>query len=121
MEDHPLRYELANEMHARPFMALAVPSTAVFLALKQPGNAAGRDRAADMAHLCALLDRHGAQHPKPGATHWVGQIGRHWLKWESHTEVVTYTVFADGLSARAFDPADFEIFPEEWLAQAPSR
>ena len=119
MEDHPLRYELANEMHARPFMALAVPSTAVFLALKQPGNAAGRDRAADMAHLCALLDRHGAQHPKPGATHWVGQIGRHWLKWESHTEVVTYTVFADGLSARAFDPADFEIFPEEWLAQAP--
>ncbi|MDQ2091495.1 DUF3422 family protein [Marimonas arenosa] len=119
MEDHPLRYELANEMHARPFMALDVPATVVFLALKQPGNAAGRDRAADMAHLCALLDRHGAPHPQPGATHYVGQIGRHWLKWESHTEVVTYTAFFDGLSPRAFDPADFEVFPDDWLETAP--
>ncbi|MDU8928997.1 DUF3422 domain-containing protein [Alisedimentitalea sp. MJ-SS2] len=119
MEDHPLRYELANEMHARPFMAVDVPSTVVFLALKRPGNAAGRDRDADMAHLCALLDRHGAPHPKPGATHFVGQIGRHWLKWESHTEVVTYTAFHEGLSTRAFDPVDFEVFPEDWLAEAP--
>lgn len=119
MEDHPLRYELSNEMHARPFMALGVPSTAVFLALKRPGNAAGRDRAADMTHLCALLDRYGAPHPQPGATHYVGQIGRFWLKWESHTEIVTYTAFSDGLSQRPFDPAEFEVFPEDWLEDTP--
>jgi uncharacterized membrane-anchored protein len=32
---------------------------------------------------------------------------------------VTYTAFTDGLSDRPFDPADFDVFPEDWLAQAP--
>ncbi|MEQ8290943.1 MAG: DUF3422 domain-containing protein [Roseovarius sp.] len=119
IKDHPLRYGLANELHARPFPALGVPSTAVFLAIKQEHGAAGRDRAADMAHLVALLDRHGAAHPQPGATHYSGPIGRHTLKWESHTEFVTYTAFSEGQGKRPFDPADFEVFPPDWLAEAP--
>ncbi|WP_026756267.1 DUF3422 family protein [Sediminimonas qiaohouensis] len=119
IQDHPLRYELANELHARPFPSLDVPCSAVFLAVKRADGAAGRDRNADMDHLIALLDRHGAPHPQPGATHYFGQIGRFRLKWESHTEFVTYTVFSDKLSDRAFDPADFEVFPRDWLAQMP--
>jgi uncharacterized membrane-anchored protein len=91
----------------------------VFLAIKQASDAAKRDRAADLAHLTALLDRYGAKHPQPGATHYFGEIGRHSLKWESHTEMVTYTVFTEGVSSRPFDPADFEVFPDEWLAKAP--
>lgn len=119
IQDHPLRFELANELHARPFPSLSAPCTAVFLAIKQAQDAAKRDRAVDLAHLTALLDRYGATHPQPGATHYSGQIGRHSLKWESHTEMVTYTVFTEGLSARAFDPADFEVFPSDWLDNAP--
>ena len=72
-----------------------------------------------MAHLVALLDRHGAPHPQPGATHYSGAIGRHTLKWESHTEFVTYTAFCEGQGKRPFDPADFEVFPADWLAEAP--
>ncbi|QGX99006.1 DUF3422 domain-containing protein [Roseovarius faecimaris] len=117
--DHPLRYDLVNELHARPFPVLSAPSTAVFLAVKRESDAAGRDPAADIAHLTALLDRHGAPHPQPGATHYFGQIGRHHLKWEQHTEMVTYTVFTEGLSDRAFDPADFDVLPEDWLEAAP--
>ncbi|MDT8327829.1 MAG: DUF3422 domain-containing protein [Roseovarius sp.] len=119
IEDHPLRYELANELHARPFPSLNAPCTAAYLAIKQPHDAAKRDRAADLAHLVALLDRYGAGHPQPGATHYSGKIGRHVLKWESHTEFVTYTVFTEGVSTRPFDPADFEVFPAEWLAASP--
>lgn len=119
IDDHPLRYALANELHARPFPEVAVPSRAAFLAIKPAQNAAGRDRAADRAHLVALLDRFGATHPQPGATHWSGRIGRFGLKWESHTEFVTYTLFLDGLEDRAFDPRDFAAFPAEWLAAAP--
>ncbi|GGO56445.1 Uncharacterized membrane-anchored protein [Roseovarius pacificus] len=119
IEDHPLRYRLANELHARPFPSMRAPSTAAYLAIKRPEGAAARDRAADMEHLIALLDRHGAPHPQPGATHYFGRIGRHTLKWESHTEFVTYTAYTDGLSSRPFDPADFEVFPEDWLAEAP--
>ena len=121
LKDHPLRDELAGEMHARPFMALEVPCIGVFLAITRGEAAAARDRSADMAHLVDLLDRHGAPHPKPDATHYFGKIGRRWLKWESHTEVVTYTVFQGGLSEPAFDPADFEVFPEDWLAALPGQ
>ena len=121
IQDHPLRYQLANELHARPFPAIEVPATVVFVAIKRPGAAAGRDRDADLAHLTALLDRHGAAHPQPGATHYSGQIGRHVLKWEQHTEFVTYTAISKGLSARAFDPGDFEVFPADWLEAAPGR
>ena len=116
LEDHPLRYELANELHARPFPSLTAPASAVFVALRPKHNAAGRSRAADLAHLCALLDRYGAAHPAPEATHYSGQIGRHMLKWESHTEFVTYTAFCAGAGERAFDGADFDIFPVDWLA-----
>ncbi|MBU2982033.1 DUF3422 domain-containing protein [Lentibacter algarum] len=117
--DHPLRYNLANEMHARPFPLIEAPATAAFLAIKRSQNAAARERAHDRAHLCALLDRFGAAHPPPDATHYFGQIGKHWLKWESHTEFVTYTAFSNRLGTRAFDPADFEVFPDDWLSQAP--
>ncbi|RCW99200.1 putative membrane-anchored protein [Yoonia sediminilitoris] len=117
--DHPLRYALANELHARPFPAVAAPSRAAYLALKPAKNAAGRDRDADWAHLIALLDRFGAKHPAPGATHYFGTIGRHKLKWESHTEFVTYTIFGEGVADRPFDAATFGVFPEDWLETAP--
>ena len=53
--DHPLRYPLTNELHARPFPTLGVPGTAVFIAIKPAENAAARDRAADFHHLTKLL------------------------------------------------------------------
>lgn len=119
ISDHDLRYRLANELHARPFPFLTTPCRAVFLAVKRPDDAASRDRAADLAHLTDLLDRHGAAHPQPGATHFSGEIGKHSIKWESHTEFVTYTVFLSGLGQRPFDPTDFDVFPDDWLQAAP--
>lgn len=119
IEDHPLRYTLSNELHARPFPSLEAPCRAVYLAIKKPKSAAARDKSLDLDHLKALLDRYGTAHPQPGATHFSGQVGQHTLKWEQHTEFVTYTVFLNGVSDRPFDPADMEVFPEEWLASAP--
>lgn len=119
LRDNPHRYELANELHARPFPVLRAPGHAVFLAIKRPDDAAGRDRAADRAHLLALLDRFGAAHPRDGATHFFGDLGRHKLKWECHTEFVTYTVFSDGVMPVPFDGSAFNVFPDDWLADAP--
>ncbi|ETX15629.1 hypothetical protein OCH239_14395 [Roseivivax halodurans JCM 10272] len=119
IQDHPLRYRLANELHARPFPSLQAPCRAVYLAVKKPHQAASRDKSLDLAHLTDLLDRYGSPHPQPGATHFFGRIGQHVLKWEQHTEFVTYTVFLSGLTDRPFDPADFEVFPTEWLDAAP--
>lgn len=119
--DHPLRYKLANELHARPFPSMRAPCSAAYVAIKQPEDAVSRDRTQDLAHLTALLDRHGASHPQPGATHYYGQIGKYWLKWEQHTEFVTYTAFSEGAVARPFDPAEFDVFPSDWLENAPGQ
>ncbi|HBG99091.1 MAG TPA: DUF3422 domain-containing protein [Rhodobacteraceae bacterium] len=121
IEDHPLRYDLAQELHARPFPVLNPPCHAVFLAIKREKDAAKRDRAADRAHLLALLDRFGAAHPPEGATHFFGPMGRFTIKWECHSEFVTYTVFAPGVMERPFDPGAFDVYPDDWLAAAPGK
>jgi uncharacterized membrane-anchored protein len=118
--DHPQRYALVNELHARPYPKMGVPSHVVYAAFKEPAEAANRDRSRDLAHLTELLTRHGAPNlPTEGASHFTGQIGRHALKWESHTEFVTCLAHAPGISTRAFDPAEADIFPADWLAAAP--
>lgn len=119
LPDHPQRYALANELHARPFPSISAPGRAAYLAIKQEKDAAARDRNADRAHLIALLDRFGAPHPQPGATHYFGPLGRYFLKWESHTEFMTYMIFGHGVAERPFDGQTFSMFPEDWLAEAP--
>jgi uncharacterized membrane-anchored protein len=119
--EHPQRFALVNELHARPFPSVDVPSHAVFLAFKEPVDAANRDRARDRDHLVDLVTRHGAPEPQPGATHYSAPLGRHLLKWESHTEFVTYSAFAPGLADRPFDPAKAAVFAEDWQAAAPGK
>jgi uncharacterized membrane-anchored protein len=121
ISDHPLRYALVNELHARPFPQLPVPCNAVYIAIKEPADAVNRDRSRDRAHLLALLDRYGSAHPQPDATHYSGPMGRAELKWESHTEFVTYSAFTPGISPRPFDPSEAEVFPEEWMVEAPGK
>lgn len=117
--DHPLRYQLANELHARPFPTQKAPGHVAYIAFKPETDAARRDRSLERLHLVALLDRYGAPHPQPDATHYSGQLGRYRLKWESHTEFFTYTLLADGREAKPFDRSAFDGFPEDWLAAAP--
>ena len=123
ISDHPLRYALTGELHARPFPNVDAPQVVAFLAIKQAGDAAARDRdrSADMAHLVALLKHYGAPLPDPDATHYYGAMGKFHLKWEQHTEFVTYTAFGDELSARPFDPSEFDVFPTHWLDAAPGQ
>ncbi len=119
LKDHPLRYALANELHARPFPVLSAPGQAAYLAVKRPENAANRDRNADRAHLIDLLDRFGVQHPAADATHYFGDLGRFRLKWEAHTEFVSYTLFVSGDGGDKFDADAFAHFPQDWLQAAP--
>jgi uncharacterized membrane-anchored protein len=123
INDHPLRYALTGELHARPFPDIKAPQSVAFLAIKQAGDAAARDRdrGADMAHLVALLTHYGAPLPDKDATHYFGAMGKYHLKWEQHTEFVTYTAFVDELSGRPFDPAEFDVFPAQWLEEAPGQ
>ncbi len=116
IKDHPLRYALNSELHARPFPSLRAPHVAAYLAVRPPGDAATRDRSVDLQHLSALLKHYGAPLPAENATHYYGPMGKYSLKWEQHTEFVTYTVFCEQISERPFDPSEFDVFPENWRA-----
>ncbi|MSU91326.1 DUF3422 family protein [Rhodobacteraceae bacterium 2CG4] len=121
LDDYPDRFALANELHARPFPELRAPCRAAHIAIMPERDAAERDRARDLDHLCALLDRHGAPRPAPGANHHSARLGRAFLKWEQHTEFVTYTLFVPGLGDTPFDGSAHALFPDDWLGSAPGR
>lgn len=115
LQNDPQRYQLSNELHARPFPRLEAPCRAVFLAIR-PDGAAERDHSADHRLLIDLIDRFGGPHPAPGAQHYTGELGRGSLKWESHTEFVTYTLFLSGVSETPFAADSLAMFPDDWLA-----
>ena len=100
--DHPLRYR-AGERVARP--ALPVGGRAEPRGLSGDQGTARRRQPRPRRRPCAsaaLLDRHGGAAAAARASRITRrQIGRHDLKWESHTEFVTYSRLRAGASRRA--------------------
>jgi uncharacterized membrane-anchored protein len=119
LNNHPLRHQLTNELHARPFIPLEGPARAAHIAFKQPKNAARRAPEEDFAHLKSFLERHGGPLPAADEQHYFHDFGRFRLKWERHTEFVSYTIFVDGLGDSPFDAAAAKHFPQDWLDEAP--
>ncbi len=111
LKDHPLRYDLANELHARPFPKVSGRSQAIFFASTLDG-----DSAAARAQLLDFLDLYGADHPPLGGNHYYGPVGRNHLKWELHSEFVTYTLFTDQGAQAPFETDLMSAFPADWLA-----
>jgi len=98
VRDYPGRYDLANEFHARPFAYLQAPEQASYFAM----ITAGTDDADHLRYLIELCDRYGAAHPPAGANHHSADLGPCRLKWERHTEFVSYTLFRRGPFDRPF-------------------
>ncbi|MBK6008989.1 DUF3422 domain-containing protein [Ramlibacter ginsenosidimutans] len=117
---HPQRVVLHNEIHARPPEAMSAPLALSHLVMA--GDAAMRE--ASRAHLAALLRDHHLPEPAPGAVHVRMELGGFRVRWELHTEFVTWTF------SRAFDPAAFgehapptaaQAVPQDWLAALPGQ
>jgi len=90
--DHPNRAATVDELHARPFPSVQVPGTAWFVALR-PLRRSERDRRAERAQLDQLIAGACLTPPSADATHWSGRLGPLMLKWESHTEFVTFLIW----------------------------
>ena len=115
IRENPQRFALTNELHARPYALLEAPERASHFAFLSGEDAAEASR----THLLALCDRYGIDHPPPDAAHFQADMGRARLKWERHTEFITYTVFDRGPFDAPFDSAAAEQLPAEWLEEAP--
>jgi uncharacterized membrane-anchored protein len=117
---HPQRVALHNEIHARPPEPMAAPLAISHLVML--GDAAERE--ASRAHLAALLRDHHLPLPDAQSTHLRMDLGSFRLRWELHTEFVTWS-FSRAIDAAGFgdrEPATaIESVPQQWLAALPGQ
>lgn len=110
--DHPLRAELAAEVHARPPDAFHSPFRASYLALLSDSA----DRRAEREQFCELLRRFGITPPPQVANHFSIRIDRLHLRWELHTEFSRYTIVAPENGDEPFGTSALAALPADWLA-----
>jgi len=113
VREHPQRYALVNELHARPHQELAAPARASFYALVRD-----EEPAADFDHLIAWCRRHGLAQPAPDAKHHTARSDELTLKWESHTEFTSWLFLREG-SALPFTERVIERVPADWWEATP--
>ncbi|WP_313077434.1 DUF3422 domain-containing protein [Melaminivora sp.] len=116
---HPERVVLHNEVHARPPEALSAPLALTHIVMWT--DAAQRE--ASRAHLAALLRDHHLAPPDAHTTHLRIDLGAFRLRWELHTEFVTWTFTrpAERHEAGREPPAAIEAVPHAWLARLPGQ
>ena len=115
--EHPLREDLADEVHARPSDALESPCRATCVAkLIDPG-----ERAQELRHLADLCGRFSIDPPTAAANHFEAELGPLRLKWERHGEFSGYTFIAAGQSPKPFSEPPVLLLPPGWLAAIPGR
>jgi uncharacterized membrane-anchored protein len=119
-KSHPQRVALHNEIHARPPEAMSAPLAISHLVML--GDA--QEREASREHIAGLLRDHHLPLADAQSTHIRMDVGTFRVRWELHTEFVTWTF------SRPFDAAGFgerepvtaiEAVPQEWLAQLPGQ
>lgn len=117
---HPQRVALHNEIHARPPEAMAAPLAISHIVMV--GDAAERE--ASRAHVAALLRDHHLPQPDAGSTHIRMDVGAFRIRWELHTEFVTWS-FSKTIEAAGFGEREpvtaVEFVPQEWLARLPGQ
>jgi uncharacterized membrane-anchored protein len=114
--EHRLRAVLTNEVHARPFAELVAPERASHIALLT-GEAGIEEDHAQLVRLCA---RYGAAAPPAGINHFSQDLGAFRLRWERHTEFVSYTFFRSGPpGADPFAETAIDGVARDWLERLP--
>ena len=118
--EHPLRRRLADEVHARPPVAIERPGVISALALlRRP------DDGDDFAPLHTLLAQRGVAVAAPAGPHAVVQTDAVRIKWERHSEFTSYTFVraldVDRPSALGELATALDALPSDWLATLPGQ
>jgi uncharacterized membrane-anchored protein len=116
-DDHPQRFLLANEVHARPHEPLQAPERASYVALLVDAEQRSREH----AHVSALCERYGVHRPPEDAIHYAADLGSFRLRWERHTEFSAYTFFRHGGDPGRFADPAIRAVPADWLATVPGK
>lgn len=120
LSQHPQRTALHNEIHARPPQALTAPLAISHIVMVCDAA----QLAASRAHVAALARDHHLPVPDAQSSHCRIDLAQYQLRWELHTEFVSWTIMcampADriggGEPSRAFDQV-----AQEWISNLPGQ
>ena len=112
-KDHPKRFELSNEVHARPPYPISTPAKVSCIAMKTERPFHNDDR----AYIDTLASSVGASPPARGKKYHIIKMDQAVLVWEHHTEFMRYTIIVEGETDTSGTALD--ALPENWVANLP--
>jgi uncharacterized membrane-anchored protein len=113
--EHPLRRIVTAELHARTFEPLRAPERVSHLTVVCGERETGRQ----VQHLKRLLGLYGRPIPETIDQHYWADLGPMRVRWERHTEFVTYTFSKQGAYAHPFVAPVLQELPVDWLSELP--
>jgi uncharacterized membrane-anchored protein len=117
---HPQRVALHNEIHARPPEAMSPPLAISHVVMLADAG----EREASREHVATLLRDHHLPQPDVHSNHIRIDVGAFRIRWELHTEFVTWS-FSRSIDAAGFgerEPATaIDAVPREWLDRLPGQ
>lgn len=118
LPQHQQRAGLHNEIHARPPQALVAPLAISYVVMLCDEA----QRAASREHVATLLRDHHLPLPGDTTSHFRMDMGSFTLRWEMHTEFVTWTFMCPAASERLdaqVPETALQVVPQDWLAGLP--
>lgn len=114
LDIHPLRNDLYNELHSRPFQVLPTPARVTQIAvLTSPAQ-----RQAQFRHLQALHEHFGHAPPEREVGCYEQTFGALRVRREMHMEFASYTfINLAGTDRPPFEETGISLLPDGWLTQ----
>ncbi len=113
---HPLREQLYDELHARPFRAVTTPQQISHLAFKATPQEL--NQAFDL--VCQLCQRFAVVPPDAAMVSFWQDCGPFTIRWDRHMEFYALTLARKGRGA-LFKQRVLDQVPEDWLTSLPGQ
>ena len=112
-KNHPQRFVLHNEVHARAPFNLNLPVRASHLALLLSND----EKLQERQHLISLCERFGVTPPEKEADHFSANLNSFQIRWEQHGEFSTYSFYVHDTPEDPFADSALKKVPVDWLSQ----
>jgi uncharacterized membrane-anchored protein len=117
-ENHPLRFVLHNEIHARSPVSLKLPVTATHLAV----FISEKEKTLEREHLAILCARFAVSPPQNTAMQFTATLDNFLFHWEQHGEFSTYTFYVNKVDTEhPFTKPALTYAPLDWLDKLPGK
>ena len=112
-KNHPQRFVLHNEVHARAPFNLNLPVRTSHLALLLTSE----EKLQERQHLILLCERFGVTPPAKDADHFSTNLHSFQIRWEQHGEFSTYSFYVHDTPEDPFADSALKKVPVDWLSQ----